>query len=807
MFKLFLKIATRYLLKNKLHSFINIFGLAIGIASFVLIMLYVNYEQSYDTFEGSENVQRVYMDYTEEGVFVPGDAQTYNLSGPTLKEAFPEIKEFVRLSHFIDVSFKYGNTIINGGKGALADPSYFEIFSYPLIKGDVNTVLKEPYTILLTESLAKKIFGNENPIGKPLSIIYGGDKTFTVNGILKDFPKNTHMKNDFLISYNSILTWEGYRDNPKPNWNGNNLFTYIKLDKTTDIALLKQKIMDFKIEALPYERHNIEPLEDIHLYSDKPYEAGVNGSASRVRFLLAIAFIIIILSWLNYINLSTAKSLERAKETGIRKVAGAQRPQIIMQSLLESLLLNLTAIVIAMGIVLALLPLFNNYIDKELILNLSNYKQFIPIIGFILLGSVVSGSYPAFMLSSYTPAKALKGKIRTSGNSLIIRKALIVGQFFATIILLVGTIVIGKQIHFLQNRPIGTKLTQVIAVDGKILGSKPDSLIIKNFERLKTELRDFPFVKASVLAETYPGDGYHNLSSSVGMTFPNGKKDDTKVWYHYYVEPEYFKLMNIDFVAGGPFLENPKGYGDKIVMNETFIKYMGISKMEDAIDKTVKFFGRDWVIKGVIKDYNHFGLKTSIEPMFLRYGRNINNINILIKLNKNAFSSSGMNMTLSQIENKWKEIFPQSTFNYTFLDQKFGAQYKEDKAFGTAFQVFTLLAIFIASMGLFGLTSYTVVQRKKEIGVRKVNGATITQILQLLNQDFVKWVGLAFIVAIPISWFAMHKWLEGFAYKTTLSWWVFALAGLTALIIALLTVSWQSFQAAIANPVDSLRDE
>lgn len=802
---LYLKIAFRYLFKNKLYSFINIAGLAVGIASFVLIMLYVNYEYAYDTFEGSENVQRLYMDYTEEGVFVPGDAQTYNLSGPTLKEAFPEIKEFVRLGHITDVTFKYNNNLINGEKGALADPSYFDVFKYPLLKGDLNMVLKNPYTILLTESLARKIFGNENPIGKSLQVFYGGQKVFTVDGVLKDFPKNIHMKNDFLISFNSMNTWEGYRDNPEPNWNGNNLFTYIKLDKNTDVALMKKKIMDFKVEALPFERHNMEPLEDIHLYSDKPYEAEANGSASRVRFLLAIALIIIILSWLNYVNLSTAKSLERVKETGIRKVAGAQKLQIIVQSLLESIVLNLVAVVISTIIIFIALPLFNNYIGKELALGFSTLKNFLPVIGFIFLGTLVSGMYPAFILSNFSTAKALKGEIRSSGNGLTLRKTLIVGQFLATIVLLIGTIVVTKQIDFLQNQPIGANLDQVLAVNGKVMGNKSDSLIRNDIEVFKNELKNLSYVKTTTLAQTYPGGEYDNLASSVGITYPNGTRDDTRIWYNYVVGPEYFELMNMEFVAGSPFMENSQGRSSEIVLNERFVKHMGISKMQDAVDKTVKFFGEDWVISGVIKDYHHFGLKTAIEPMLLRYNRNVSNV--LVKIEQGSVSTVEINGIISQIESNWKKRFPQSTFNYTFLNQKFEAQYNEDKAFGSAFRIFTILAILIASMGLFGLTSYTVVQRKKEIGIRKVNGATIAQVLTLLNKDFVKWVFFAFIIAVPISWYAMNKWLEGFAYKTDLSWWIFILAGFTALTIALLTVSWQSFKAAIQNPVSSLRDE
>ena len=804
MYALFLKIATRYLLKNKLYSFINIFGLAIGIASFILIMLYVNYENNYDKFEGSENVQRIYMDYTQEGVFVPGDAQTYNLSGPTLKEAFPEIEEFVRLAHITDVSFKYGSTIINEEKGALADPSYFDVFKYPLLKGDLNTILKEPYTIVLTESLAKKIFGDENPMEKSLSIFYGGKKVFTVNGILKDLPKNIHMKNDFLISFNTMLTWEGYRENPEPNWNGNNFFTYIKLDKNADVGRLKNKIMNFKVEALPFERHNIEPLEDIHLYSDKPYEAEANGSVSRVRFLLAIALIIIILSWLNYINLSTAKSMERAKETGIRKVAGARKPQIIVQSFTESLLLNGIAMVIAVTIVIVVMPIFKKYVGQELVIGLTTLKDFLPVLGFILLGTLLSGIYPAVVLSNYTPAKALKGKVRTSSSGLNIRKGLIIGQFLATIILLTGTVVVTKQIKFIQNQPIGAKLDQVMALNGKIL----DEQTSKNpddFKTLDAELKKFPFVESTVTAQTYPGGGYDNLSSSVGITFPNGTVDDKRIWYNYRVGLEYFDLMGLEFIAGKSFLANSEGRSNEIVMNETFVRHLGISRIEEAIGNTVKFFGQDWIIAGVIKDYHHFGLKTGIEPMLLMYETNTSNI--LVKLNKNALLTTGLNGAITQIENKWKEIFPQRTFNYKFLDQNFEAQYKEDRTFGSAFRVFTILAILIASMGLFGLTSYTILQRKKEIGIRKVNGATIGQILGLLNKDFVKWVGLAFIIAIPISWYAMNKWLEGFAYKTTMNWWIFAVAGITALSIALLTVSWQSFRAATANPVDALRDE
>ncbi len=805
MYKLFLKIATRYLLKNKLYSFINIFGLALGIASFILIMLYVNHERSYDTFDGSENVQRVYMDYLEGGEWVAGDANAYIVTGPTLKDEFPEILDFVRLRQMYSVVLMRGNEVFDKNQGSLADPSYFEIFDRALNKGDARKALSEPYSIVLTKALAEKIFGSESAMGRTLKVFDGESPLFTVTGILEESNRNTHIKNDFLISFKSFYTWRSFEGDWDFTWNQNMYFTYLKINPLADIDRLRQKIMDFKVESLPYERHNIEPLEDIHLYSDKPYESEANGSASRVSFLLAIAIIIIVLSWLNYVNLSTAKSLERAKETGIRKVAGAQRPQIIFQSLIESLLLNLFAIVLAVLGVLIVLPTFNGYVDKELMVGIHNIKEFLPMIAFILFGAMVSGIYPALTLSNYAPATALKGKTRHTQEGVMIRKALIIGQFLATIVLLVGTIVVTKQIKFLQNQPIGVNLNRVVALSGQVLNTLPDSVFLGNLNTFKSELEKLPFVEKIAGARTYPGGGYDALNSSAGITFPNGIRDDKRITYNYSVDPNYFELMDMEFIAGGPFRKNAEGQSNQIVMNEKFVRFMGISNMQDAINKTVKFFDDDWIISGVIRDYHHFGLKTDIEPILLRYESNGDNL--LVKFNEGSSSIAGMTEAISQIEGKWKELFPQSTFNYKFLDQNFEAQYQEDRAFGSAFGVFTVLAILIASMGLFGLTSYICTQRRKEIGVRKVNGAKISQILALLNKDFIKWVGLAFVIAIPISWYAMNKWLEGFAYKTEMSWWVFALAGIIALVIALLTVSWQSFRAARMNPVEVLRDE
>nr|WP_298923619.1 ABC transporter permease [uncultured Allomuricauda sp.] len=788
-----------------MYSFINVAGLAIGVASFILIMLYVNYERSYDTFIGSENVHRVFMDYLEGGKYVPGDANAYILSGPSLKEKFPEINDFVRFRRRHGMVLIHNNLAFDENIGALTDPSFFSIFDRSLSKGNPQTALSEPYSIVLTSSLAKKIFADANPIGETIKIVGDADSIFTITGVLADDNQKTHLKNDFLVSFETFYTWKIFQNDWKYTWNQNEYFTYLQVDESTNVDLLNQKVMAFTPEGLKNERHHLEPIEDIHLYSHKPYEAETNGNGDNIKLLSIIAFITLFLSWMNYMNLSSSKSLERAKEIGIRKVAGAKKSQLTLQFLFESALLNFVAILLALLVVYLLLPSFNRLVGQNLGFDSAQLKTLLPYLGIMLLGASLAALYPAFVLSRFSPVKVLKGKLQTSKNGLHFRRALIITQFVATIALLICTFMANKQIRFLKNRPIGADLNQVVALKGQVLNRASDSLFYPKFETLLDELRKSPYVDEVTAAGTYPGDAYANMNSNLGLTFPDGRIDDKHIWYNYGAYPKYFDLMGMEFAAGKAFSQTAQKWSRNVVINERMAHFMGVSDFEGIIGKTINFWEEDWTVSGVIKDYNHFGLKARVEPLIIRHGRNSSNV--LVKLDKKATTMAGVNKALYDLERTWYKVFPLSTYNYTFLDQKFEAFFNEDQKFAKAFQIFTILAILIASLGLFGLTSYTCIQRKKEIGVRKVNGATITQILQLLNQDFIKWVGLAFVVAIPISWFAMHKWLEGFAYKTTISWWVFVLAGISALIIALISVSWQSFRAAIANPVEVLRDE
>ncbi len=804
MYTLYFKIALRYLLKNKLYSFINIFGLAIGIASFVLIMIYANYERSYDKFEGSENVYRVYMEYLEGNSFVPGDAQSYNMVGPTFKKEFPEVIDFVRFYKLEETPIELDDKVLEVNNGSLADHSYFDIFNVGLVKGDVHTALKEPNSIVLTETVAKKFFSDSNPVGQTLRVYRNKPVTVKVTGIMKDIPENTHFKINYLLSYNTIVGWDGISKNQRePNWNNNVYFTYLKINPNTNIEVLRKKILNSNFEDNVDERHNIEPLENIHLYSNKPYEAEANGSIMRVKFLTAIAIIILVLSLLNYINLSTTKSLERAKEVGVRKVAGAQKQQLILQSVIESVVLNVLALILGGIITLILLPVYNSFTEKVLSLELGSIPNVLSILGSVFLGMILAALYPAIVLSNYSPSKALKGKVRTSSNGLNVRKGLIITQFLATIVLLIGTIVVTKQINFMREQSIGVNLSNVLTINGEILTEKSDSIFNNDFAALLNEVKKNPSVTDASFSNSYPGCGYERLSSFMGITYPDGTLDEKKVWYNYEVDHNYTAMMGMEFIAGQSFYSNSKGYSRDIVVNEKFVKEIGVKDSHDAIGKKLKFWSRDWTIVGVIKDYHHFGVKNPVLPIMLRYTPTKDFL--MIKLNSKTIAE--YRPIIAQLRKTWSSVFPESTFNYSFVDQKFEAQYEEDNKFSDAFRIFTALAIGIAALGLFGLTSYTCIQRKKEIGIRKVNGASVVKILKILNIDFIKWVGIAFVIAVPVAWYVMNSWLENFAVKTSISWWIFAFAGIMALGITLLTVSWQSFIAASGNPVDALRDE
>ncbi|MCG6188032.1 ABC transporter permease [Maribellus maritimus] len=803
MIKNYLKTAVRSLLKSKLFSIINLSGLAIGMASFIIIVLYVGYERSYDKFyKNYKNIYRVYMDYIEKGELVPGDAQAYNLAGPTMKENIPEVVDFIRFFQLYKTSFEFNNKVYEIENGHLADPSFFHLFTPYMQKGNQVTALNEPNTIVLTESSARKIFGQSDPVGKTIKAFYNGaNTTLRVTGVIKDIPKNTHLKINFLVSYSTYKDWRVF--NPQTlNWSNNNTFTYLLAKEGVAENELRQKIFELDV-PIKNERQNIEPLADIHLYSDKPYEAETNGNASSVRFLFAISVFIILLSWLNYINLASAKMMERTKEVGIRKVAGARKIQLVSQFVSESFLLNFAAFFISLGLTLLILPFFNSFVGKELSLRVIGIGQTLILIGIPLAGIFLSGLYPSIVLSSFAPVKILKGKLTGTPNKLSFRKGIVTVQFLATIILLTGTITILKQLKFMSDIPLGMNLNQTISIKSTII-DKPENSH-NSFRVLKAEVEKLSFVENVSLAQTYPGEGYDNMSTFSHITFPDGTKDEHTNWFNFEVDEDYIPLMEFKILAGYNFSGNEDIDKNRIIINEHSARLMGFTDLNEAVGKEVNFWGRSFQIAAVVKDYHHFGLKNEVKPFIIRYSPNEDGL--IVKLKSNSASIAEIDKKIEILRKEWGKVFTQSTFHYNFIDKKFASLYNEEKKFSEAFTIFTFLAIFIATLGLFGLSYYRTNQRIKEIGIRKVNGAKISEILSMLNKDFVKWVAIAFVIATPIAYYAMHKWLENFAYKTTLSWWIFALAGLLALGIALLTVSWQSWRAATRNPVEALRYE
>ena len=803
MLKNYIKIAFRSLSKNKLFSMINLSGLAIGMASFFVIMLYVGYERSYDKFnENHDNIFRVYMDYTENGQFVPGDAQSYNLCGPKIIEEVPEVLNFVRFYPLAGTSLEAGNRFYETTKGYLADPSFFTVFTSEMVEGDPTSALNEPNTVVLTETLAKKIFGKTNVIGENMQAINDAEKTnLRVTGVIKDIPENTHLKMSYLVSFETFTNWKVFTPQ-KLNWNNNCFFTYLLTEDNVNISDLRQKLFHIDIES-DTERMNVEKMTDIHLYSDKPYEAETNGNGNSVRFLFAIAAFIILLSWLNYINLSSAKIMERTKEVGIRKVSGARRQQLIFQFLSESFLLNFGAFILSLGLTYTILPVFNSFLGKELSFGILGFGSLFVVMGVPVLGIFLSGLYPAIVLSSFTPVKVLKGKMAAARTEFSFRKGIVTAQFLATIILLIGTITILKQLKYMNNVPLGMNLNQTVSIKSTIIDN-PESAR-KSYQVLKEEVGKLSFVEDVSLVQTYPGDGYEHVGTFTHITFQDGSEDKHTNWFNYLADENYIPLMGFELLSGSNFTDNPGTNKNKIIINECSAKVMGFASMNEAIGQKLHFWGDDFYIEGVIKDYHHFGLKNEEKPFIIRYAPD--NEGLIVKLKNNTASLTEVDNELAGLEQEWKKVFAKSTFHHSFIDQKFASLYKQEKTFSKTFTFFTFLAIFIAALGLFGLSYYRINQRIKEIGVRKVNGAKVSEILAMLNRDFIKWVAFAFVIATPIAYYAMYKWLENFAYKTNLSWWIFALAGVLALGIALLTVSWQSWRAATRNPVEALRYE
>ena len=785
MIKNYLKIALRNIKKHKWYSFINIAGLAIGMTCCILILLWVQDELSYDRFhENASDIYRVIQD-----INFTDHSTTWTITqgplGPSLKKDFPEIINAARITGR-GFRLTYNDRSFDEAVG-MADPSIFEMFTFPLMKGDPAAALSDPNSIVLTEKMAEKYFGDENPIGKTIKADNKYD--FLVTGVLKKIPLNSHLQFDFIIPF--IFGRE--LNYTVDRWGNSQFRTYVQLQKGIPVQEVIQKISGYLYDKPTIEkdaRLNLQPLIRIHLHSNYEFDSA-HGDITYVTIFSLVAFFILFIACINFMNLATARSGNRAREVGMRKVAGAHRTDIIKQFFGESILLAFIALVFALIIVKLLLPAFNNLAAKELSMNISgNLLGLLVLFGIALLTGIISGSYPAIFLSSFQPARVLKGSLQSGQKGSVFRKILVVTQFTLTILLIICTVVVYNQLNYLRNKKLGYDKEHMI-----YMGMRGE--MRAKFDTLKNELLKNSNILGITASSNVPTYGY-SFSNSL-WHWEGQNPDEETLMRAVFIDDDYFKTFGMEMAEGRSYSrEFSTDATEAIIVNEEAVKAM---KMKSPLGKRLSLNEHNFKIIGVVKNYNFRSLRQKIDPLILIYERQASRA-LFAKL-----KSDNISQTIGYIEKIREKFAPGYPFNYHFLDEALDDLYRSEERIGTIFRYFSVLAIFISCLGLFGLASFMAEQRTKEIGIRKVLGATVSNIVLLLSKEFAKWVFVANVIAWPIAYYAVNKWLQGFAYRTTIGLWIFILAAVMVLFIALLTVSYQSFKAAMANPVNALKYE
>jgi putative ABC transport system permease protein len=797
MIRNYFKIAFRNLWRHRVFSFINVLGLSVGMSACLLIYLYVSFELSYDRYHTKGD--RIFRVVTN--IKTPTDTLDWSSASipmsPAMKKDFPEVEKFVRIEPN-SLLVSRGDTKFQEDKLAFADSSFFSIFSLPLVKGDPDKALIAPWQVVLTETSAKKYFGTAEPVGQTLYLT-GSRFPATVTGVMKDFPDNSHFKYDILIS---MPTWT-QKINPglDDQWEGFNGFAYVLLHDAKDAPGLKAKLPAFIDRHIGKDLQkaqmtftlDLEPMTSIYLRSKRG--APESGSLSNIYIFSVIAVFILLIASINFINLATARSAERAKEVGIRKVVGAGRRQLTGQFLGESVLLCMISFLVAVGLCALLLPLFNQLSGKTISHGIFEHVSTIGILLLIAIAiGLFAGIYPALVLSGFRPISVLKGSFSSGKKGILLRKGLVVSQFVISIALITGTLVVYSQLTFMRSQDLGFRKEQQLAInfDG-------DSTIQQHYEAFKQQLTAIPNVLSATASGSIPGQGnptaYSQLENRSGVMQPTSLE-------MYSIDYDFIRQFDIRMAAGRPFSTSfPSDSTKSLLVNEATVSSLGYRSPRDIIGKRFSQWGREGTIVGVVKNFHFRGLQDIIKPMSMRIRpKDFSFVTAQV-------SGKDLHGTLAAIEGLWKRTLPNRPFAYFFTDEGFDKLYRSEDRFGQLFLNFAILAIFISCLGLLGLASYSTLQRTKEIGIRKVLGSSVGGIVNLLSKDFLKLVIIAFFIASPIAWIAMHKWLQDFAYRIDLGWWIFALAGAMALLIALLTVSFHAVRSAMANPAKSLRTE
>ena len=805
MFKNYFTIAWRNIMRQKSYSGINIIGLAIGIAACLLILQYVAFEVSYEDFHSNKDrIYRVQQDRFDNGKLSTQWAGGAYAVGNSFKDAIPEVEDYVKLVPRDAVIVEVNNQPVKINKVFYATNSFFSIFTYPLITGDKKTALTEPFTAAISETTAQTLYGSTNAVGKRLTLNRRRD--YTITAVFKDAPANTQLRPDILLSYPSFLKIVGPDNNPETAWTWDGCLTYLLLRKGADPNVVEKKFVPVveKFTAEEMKRFNaavsyyLAPLTDIHLHSNFIGEPAPNGDGKTTYLLLAIAFFIAVIAWVNYINLATARAVNRAKEVGIRKTVGSQRKQLVIQFLSESALLNGFALILALAIVMIAIPGFNQLSGQNLSFSLFSKTSFwLGLLGLFLIGVFFSGLYPAFVLSAFKPIEVLKGKLVATTKGALMRKGLVVFQFAASLFLLIGTLVVYRQIQYMRKQSLGINIDQTLVV--RPPGVLTDSTYVQNMSAFKEALKQQTAIKGVSISTSIPGQPVDWNAGGIKLA---GTDESTQKQYRVIgTDHDYMKQYGIKLIAGRYFSKDFGTDDSAVIFNKKGFEQLGLNKPEDAIGKTIDFWGRQYTIVGVAENFHQQSLREAIEPLIFRL---IPDVRGYLSV-KTPVSHAGE--TIKLVKNNWDKFFPGNIFEYFFLDDHFDQQYKADQRFGQVFGLFTLLAILVACLGLFGLASFTTLQRTKEIGIRKVLGASVTRILKLLYQEFAILLAIAFVIAVPLSWLTISNWLQGYPFRINIEWFYFIIPFAAILIIALLTVSFQSIKAALANPVKSLRTE
>ncbi|MBC7923695.1 MAG: ABC transporter permease [Ferruginibacter sp.] len=808
----YLTTAFRNLRRHRVFSFVNILGLALGIAASLLILEYVGFERSFNRFHA--NLPTLYRLQT---LTAQGDIWTAMAPAlaPLAKREFPEVKAFCRIAEqsangivtFSDEKDGRTRQSFREGSLAYADGSFFTLFTFPLRRGTAATALTKPNTAALSVSQARKYFGNANPVGRVVTLNSQFGKTlYTITAVYADMPANSDLRFDMVFSLETLANPANLNGNDwarLDGFEGSYLTTFLQLTPRTDYRGLEAKFNELRRKREPGDENRwlIQPATQLHLASSLGDPYRTTGSLGFVYLLSGIAFLILGIAWFNYINLSTAGALKRAKEVGVRKVVGAGKGQLIGQFLGESLLLNLFGFGLALLLVGLAQGAFNTLIEQKLSLAVFLTSDLLLLgFGLLVMGTLASGGYIAFVLSSFEPIYVLKGATLKVGKGAWLRKSLVVFQFGISAALMVGTVVLHQQLRYMQNKNLGVSLAQRVVIEGPQVGK--DETFKSRTAALENELSQLPYVKNYSNTGIVPGN-YYNFSTG-GITRQNPRPGDEKKTYSMgIIDHRFLPTYGIGLAAGRNFtaVECEKAWekSAKLMINETAARQLGFVSAAEAVGGTINW-GQPYEVVGVVQDYHHQGLRQAIDPVI--FMPSSHNGYLTVQL-----TTDNITRKIAELENLYKATYPGNPFEFFFVDERYNQQYKTEQQYGQVFTIASGLAIFIACLGLFGLATYTAEQRTKEIGIRKVLGASVPNIVGLLAKDFLKLVLLANVVTWPLAWYGIHRWLADFAYPVEVSGWWFALAGGLALLIAGLTIGLQTWKAARANPVKLLRSE